>query len=198
MAGDSTARDAALTVALVQRASSLDPAENHAALASVVAKAVRREPKPSLVVLPEAFARDFGKPGSDVSPYAEPVDGPFVVESREGTGAAVEVVPVPAFHGRLPVLGFRVGRFAYLTDVSAVPDANLALLTGLDTLVLDGLRPEPHPTHLSFEEATAVARTIGARDTVFTHLSHSARHADVSLPPGVRLGYDGLVLEVDP
>ena len=78
MAGDSTDRDASLTVALVQRASSLDPAENRAALSKVVAKAVRREPKPSLVVLPEAFARDFGKPGSDVSPFAEPLDGPFV------------------------------------------------------------------------------------------------------------------------
>lgn len=123
------------------------------------------------------------------------VDGPFDVESRDGTGARVRVVPIPAFHGRLPVLGFRVGRFAYLTDVSAIPDASLALLSGLDTLVLDGLRPEPHPTHFSFAEATAAARAIGARDTVFTHLSHSVRHADVALPEGIRLGFDGLVLE---
>ena len=81
--GRGTGRDTGLTVALVQRASSLDPAENRAALAKAVAKAVRREPKPSLVVLPEAFARDFGKPGSDVSPFAEPVDGPFVTAAAE-------------------------------------------------------------------------------------------------------------------
>ncbi len=124
------------------------------------------------------------------------VDGPFTVESRDGTGASVEVVPVPAFHGTLPVLGFRVGRFAYLTDVSHIPDDSLALLEDLDTLVLDGLRPEPHATHFSFAEATAAAQAIGARDTVFTHLAHSVRHADAELAPGVRLGYDGLVLDV--
>ena len=149
-------------------------------------------------VLEETFRyifRDGTYPGVSRLVLRE-VGGPFVVESRDTLGAAVRVVPVPAFHGRLPVLGFRAGRFAYLTDVSAVPDASLALLDGLDTLVLDGLRPEPHPTHLSFEEATAVAQAIGARDTVFTHLSHSVRHADVVLPPGVRLGYDGLVLNV--
>lgn len=149
-------------------------------------------------VLAETFRyifRDGTYPGVSRLVLRE-VDGPFAVESREGTGAAVKVVPVPAFHGRLPVLGFRVGRFAYLTDVSQIPHESLARLEGLDTLVLDGLRPEPHPTHFSFDEAAAVAQQIGARDTVFTHLSHSVCHADVALPPGIRLGFDGLVLEV--
>lgn len=141
------------------------------------------------------FHADGSYPGVSRLALRE-VDGPFTVVSRDGTGAAVDVVPVPAMHGRLPVLGFRVGRFAYLTDVSAVPDASRALLGGLDTLVLDGLRPEPHPTHFSFDEAVAEAAAIGARDTVLTHVSHNAAHADVRLPAGVRLGYDGLVLEV--
>lgn len=150
--------------------------------------------------LSDAFAyifRDGTYPGVSRLVLRE-VDAPFVVESRDGTGARVEVTPVSALHGRLPVLGFRVGRFAYLTDVSAIPDASRALLTDLDTLVLDGLRPEPHPTHFSFAEAVEVAAAIGARDTVLTHLSHSVRHADVALPDGVRLGFDGLVLEVGP
>lgn len=124
------------------------------------------------------------------------VDGPFAVASRDDARAAVEVTPLPAFHGALPVLGFRVGRFAYLTDVSAVPGATRALLGGVDTLVLDGLRPQPHPTHFSFDQAVETARAIGARDTVLTHVSHNAAHADVVLPDGVRLGYDGLVLDV--
>ena len=81
--GRDTGRDTGLTVALVQRASSLDPAENRAALAAYRLGDGLREPKPSLVVLPEAFARDFGKPGSDVSPFAEPVDGPFVTAAAE-------------------------------------------------------------------------------------------------------------------
>ena len=86
MAADSTegspGRSTRLTVALVQRASSLDPADNRAAL-SVVGDAVRQDPRPGLVVLPEAFARDFGTPGSDVSAYAEPLDGPFVAAVAE-------------------------------------------------------------------------------------------------------------------
>ena len=82
MTGQGTDRTATLTVALVQRASSLEPADNRAAL-SVVGELVDGSPRPDLVVLPEAFARDFGKPGSDVSAYAEPLDGPFVTAVAE-------------------------------------------------------------------------------------------------------------------
>jgi predicted amidohydrolase len=85
MAADSTERSTTLTVALVQLAASLDPADNRAAL-SVVGDVVRSDPRPGLVVLPEAFARDFGKPGSDVSAYAEPLDGPFVAAVAEQAG----------------------------------------------------------------------------------------------------------------
>lgn len=127
------------------------------------------------------------------------VAGPFVVRSRYAPEAAAEVLPIPALHGRQPVLGFRIGRFAYLTDVSLVPDTSLALLGGVDTLVLDGLRPDPHPTHLSIPEAVALANRIGARRTFLVHMTHSVRHAEAEagLPPHVRLGYDGLALEVD-
>jgi phosphoribosyl 1,2-cyclic phosphate phosphodiesterase len=125
-------------------------------------------------------------------------DAPFVVRSRYVPEAAVEVTPVPALHGDLPVLGFRVGALAYLTDVSAVPEASVELLGGLDVLVLDGLRLEPHPTHLSIPEAVELARRIGARRTYLVHMTHSVLHAEVeaALPPEVRLGYDGLTLEV--
>ena len=121
---------------------------------------------------------------------------PFVVQSRTYAGAAAEVVPVPAFHGRLPVLGFRIGKVAFLTDVSHLPEESYALLEGLDVLVLDGLRPEPHPTHLSFDGAVEVARRIGARQTRTVHLSHNVSHAAAEqlLPPDVQPGYDGLVL----
>jgi phosphoribosyl 1,2-cyclic phosphate phosphodiesterase len=126
------------------------------------------------------------------------VDGeaPFVVESRTGSGAAVAVTPLVGTHGGLRVLGVRVGGFAFLTDVNVVPDETVARLAGVDTLVLDGLRPDPHPTHLSFAEATEVARRAGARETWFVHMTHATTHAegDAGLPPGVRLGYDGLVL----
>ena len=93
--------------------------------------------------------------------------------------------------------GFRIGAFAYLTDVGEVPPAARAALAGVEVLVLDGLRHEPHPTHLTFAEAAEVAADVGARETWLTHVTHDQLHADVELPPGVRLAYDGLVLEVE-
>lgn len=127
-----------------------------------------------------------------------PVEGPFEAASRTAPGARVEVTPVPAVHGRFPVLGFRIGPFAYLTDVNGVPPASVDLLGGVETLVLDGLRREPHPSHFTFDEAAAFAEALGARETWLTHVTHGALHAeaDATLPAGVRLGYDGLVLRV--
>lgn len=126
------------------------------------------------------------------------VETPFVVASRTVPDARVTVVPIPAEHGAIPVLGFRVGAFAYLTDVNVIPEASLRQLEGVDTLVLDGLRRDPHPTHFTFDAATQTARRVGARDTVFIHMTHSVLHAedDATLPDGVRLGFDGLALSV--
>ena len=126
------------------------------------------------------------------------VDGPFDVPGRYEPGRTVHVVPVPVTHGDLPLFGYRIGRFAYLTDTSHIPEASYALLGDLDVLVLDALRHEPHPTHFTFDEAVAAARRIGARRTYFIHMTHSVLHAeeDARLPEGVRLGYDGLTFDV--
>ncbi len=142
------------------------------------------------------FERTY--PGAALLDLRE-VDGPFTVESRYETGASVEVTPLRAFHGDLPVLGYRIGRFAYLTDVSRIPDETFPLLDGLDVLVLDGLRRTPHPTHFSLDEAGAAAERIGARQTYFVHMTHSVLHAeeDARLPDHVALGYDGLSFRVD-
>jgi phosphoribosyl 1,2-cyclic phosphate phosphodiesterase len=107
-------------------------------------------------------------------------------------------VPVPVQHGRWPVLGFRFGRFAYLTDCNRIPDSSFALLENLDVFVLDALRHKPHPTHFSLSEALVVARRVGARRTFFTHIAHELGHEQTcaSLPAGVTLAYDGLSLDV--
>jgi phosphoribosyl 1,2-cyclic phosphate phosphodiesterase len=117
--------------------------------------------------------------------------GPFSLGS-------LDVVPVPVLHGRRPILGFRMGRFAYLTDCSAIPESSMRLLDGVTTLVLDALRHRPHPTHFSVSEAIEVAARIGAGRTLFTHICHDLPHAETcaSLPPGVELAYDGQVLEI--
>jgi phosphoribosyl 1,2-cyclic phosphate phosphodiesterase len=104
------------------------------------------------------------------------------------------VVPLRLLHGRFRVLGFRFGKVAYCTDTNGIPEESLPLLAGLDVLILDALRPRPHPTHYSLEEAIRMAQRIGARRTLFTHMSHELEHAatTAALPAGMELAYDGL------
>ncbi|MGE0814794.1 MAG: MBL fold metallo-hydrolase [Vicinamibacterales bacterium] len=120
------------------------------------------------------------------------IDGPFDV-------LGLRVEPVPVMHGPQEILGFRVGRFAYLTDCNAIPDASLARLQGLDVLVLDALRRRPHPTHFSLDEAVAMAARLGARQTYFTHICHDLPHAatNAALPATMALAYDGQVVDLD-
>lgn len=106
------------------------------------------------------------------------------------------VVPIRLDHGRIPVLGFRIGGLAYCTDVKRIPEESLPLLTDLDVLVLDTLRYEEHPTHLSLKESLALIERLAPRRAVLTHLSHAFDHhaAEKTLPPHVRLAYDGLMI----
>lgn len=110
----------------------------------------------------------------------------------------LEIVPVPVKHGPWTVLGFRVGSFAYLTDCNSIPETSLQALEGVEVLVLDALRRRPHPTHFSLSEAVAMAETIGARRTYFTHIAHELPHAATTadLPAGMSLAYDELVIEL--
>ena len=109
------------------------------------------------------------------------------------------VTPVPVMHGEMEVFGYRLGRFACVTDVSHIPESSYALLEGLDLLVLSALRFRAHPTHFSFDEAVEAARRIGAKRTLFTHIAHDVDHArgEAGLPPGIGIGHDGLVVELD-
>ena len=97
-------------------------------------------------------------------------------------------------HGSVPVVGLRVNDFAYITDVSRIPDEARAELDGLDTLVIDAVRRKPHPNHFHFDRALEVAAEIGARRTLLTHLSHDYDHdvTNAELPKDVELAFDGL------
>jgi phosphoribosyl 1,2-cyclic phosphate phosphodiesterase len=105
-----------------------------------------------------------------------------------------EIVPVPVRHGTWTILGFRFGGFAYLTDCNAIPESSMPLLEDLDVLVLDALRHRPHPTHFTVAQAVQVAKAVGAKQTLLTHICHDLGHEETSamLPPGVGLAYDGL------
>ena len=151
-------------------------------------------------ILRERYAYIFGDnpyPGAArVALHA--VDDPFTITSRYDDTATVPVCPVPMQHGSTPTTGWRMGAFAYLTDAHHIPDESIALLDGVDVLVLDALRARPHPTHFSFDEAVDIARRIGARETYFIHMTHDVLHAEqeAQLPDDIHLGYDGLQIDL--
>jgi phosphoribosyl 1,2-cyclic phosphate phosphodiesterase len=112
-------------------------------------------------------------------------------------GLAVQ--PLRALHHKLPVLGFRVGGLAYLTDANNLPASTLDQMRGTDVVVLNALRHEPHLSHFSLREAVDILEELAPRAAYLTHISHQlGRHREVeaTLPPWIRLGYDGLVVEV--
>ena len=106
-----------------------------------------------------------------------------------------EVMPLRVMHGRLPILGYRIGQLGYITDMLTMPEESYEQLAGIDVLIVNALRIAPHPTHQDLEEALAVAQRIRAKKTYFIHMSHDmGLHAEVErkLPENIHLAYDGL------
>ena len=129
----------------------------------------------------------------EVTPHA--IRGPFDLLGTQWT-------PVPAEHGDMSVLGFRVGGLAYLTDFSRVPEQSKPLLMGADDLILDALRDVPHPMHQTVAQALALVAEMKPRRAWFTHIAHDLPHQETNERlaregfPNVQLAYDGLQLEV--
>lgn len=113
---------------------------------------------------------------------------------REFSVNGVTVTPIPVLHGQWPIYGYRVGNFAYITDVSEIPTSSWPLLEGLDVLLLDSLRRVPHPTHFSFEQAVDHAGRIGAQQTYLIHMTHELSYEAMcdALPGNIRPAHDGL------
>lgn len=110
-------------------------------------------------------------------------------------GACFQRIPVQ--HGRQVITGYRFGQAAYLTDMSDIPAESLPLLQGLDVLILDALRHEPHPSHSHLEKSIGLAEQLRPKRAYFTHISHGLEHAEteLSLPENMHMAYDGLKLE---
>ncbi|MCQ2350011.1 MAG: MBL fold metallo-hydrolase [Paludibacteraceae bacterium] len=141
--------------------------------------------------LPYCFGQRY--PGSPkLSLNDIEADKPFTIAD------GIEIMPIRVFHGRIPIVGFRIGNTAYITDASHIDDNELTKLQGIDLLVLNALRIEPHPSHFSLSEAIDMAKRINAPHTYFIHMAHTiGKHADVqrSLPQDMALAYDGLEIE---
>ena len=115
------------------------------------------------------------------------------------TAAGIPFIPIEVMHYKLPILGFRIHDFTYITDAKTVSEKEIEKIKGSKILVLNGLQKENHISHFTFAEAIAFAKKIGAEMTYFTHISHRlGRYENVSaeLPDNIRLAYDGLQLEL--
>lgn len=111
----------------------------------------------------------------------------------------VEIMPIRVMHGKLPIVGFRIGNFAYITDMKTIPETEFEYLEGVEYLVVNALRHKEHPSHQSIEDAIAFAHKIGVKETWLVHMSHHILpHAqeEALLPEGFHLAYDGLEIEV--
>ena len=120
------------------------------------------------------------------------VNGPFHIEETQ-------IIPLPVIHGRMEILGYRLGNLAYITDVSEIPESTLDLLQGVDILLLDCLRYEPHFSHYGFKQSLEMSEKIKAKRTFFIHMTHDIEYDAVSsdLPDNVYLAYDGLQLNLN-
>ncbi|HTV56726.1 MAG TPA: MBL fold metallo-hydrolase [Terriglobia bacterium] len=119
------------------------------------------------------------------------IDGPFELWGQT-------MVPLHVFHGELPILGFRFGSVAYVTDFSAIPETTLELLTDLDVLVLAALRHKPHPAHSTLKNSVDLVKRLKPQRAFFTHIAHELGHeaTNALLPPNIRLAHDGLKLDL--
>ena len=149
-------------------------------------------------IIRRAFYYAFdGKPkvSSVPSVLLKEVDGPFEL-------LGVKITPIPLEHGEMQVLGFRFGTAAYLTDFNALPQSSMAMLQGLDDLVLDALRDIPHPMHQTVEQALELVDKLNPKRAWFTHIAHDLGHAETNERlrrlghANVQLAYDGLQIEV--
>lgn len=112
----------------------------------------------------------------------------------------IEIMPIEVMHGKLPIMGYRIGKLAYITDMKTIADSEMAYLQGVDTLIVNALRfAKPHHSHQTAEEAVRFARRVGARRTFLIHESHDIGLYAASvnrLPADVQLAYDGMVIEL--
>jgi len=148
----------------------------------------------STAVLEKVFSYTF----SPDATYPTRARVQLVPMAAQNTFRGVEFVRIPLLHGNQPIAGFRFGKAAYMTDVSAIPEESFALLDGIEVLVLSALRHKPHPSHATLQQSLEWAERIGARQTWFTHIAHDLGHEETNrtLPENARLAYDGLSVPV--
>ena len=141
------------------------------------------------------FSYAFAKsryPGVPEIEYHEVDERPFFIDD-------IEVIPLPVMHYKMPVLGFRIGNFAYITDANAIPTYSMERLEGVDYLVLNALRKTEHLSHFSLPQALDIIRKLNVKQAFLTHIGHQmglAAEVSGELPPNVRLAYDTMEIDI--
>ena len=112
---------------------------------------------------------------------------------------SADILPLKVLHGKVPILGYKIGKFAYISDASFLPESTLTAIEGLDLLVLNAIRFKPHPTHFNLEQALAVIGRVKPKKAFLIHITDAFDHSKVnrSLPENVRLAYDGQVVNLE-
>ena len=138
--------------------------------------------------------------GAHLYPGVPLLDLHVVQPHQELRVGDIDIMPFQVMHHKLPILGFRFGSFAYITDMKTIRDEEMSFLSGVKTLVVNALRYEPqHHSHMTVAEAIEFTNRVGAKQTYLVHMSHGiGLHHDVNLqlPDGIQLAYDGLQIEV--
>ena len=147
----------------------------------------------TFATLSTCFAYAFREPEPETKLFRPHLERRRIDEREPFSTGPITWTPIPLMHGDMPVLGFRVGRLAYCTDVSRIPESSYALLEGLDVLVLDALQHRKHTTHFSLEEALEEVARIRPKQALFTHIAHALPHEQTNreLPAGAQLAFDG-------
>lgn len=147
----------------------------------------------------EALKREFQYIFSDVKYHGLPQINLHTLTGESFAIGENTIIPFEVMHYKLPILGYRIGDFTYITDAKTISEASLEKIKGTKVLVLNALQKEDHISHLTFSEAIEMANKIGAEMTYFTHISHNlGLHEEVSkeLPDHIKLAYDGLTIEL--
>lgn len=147
----------------------------------------------------ESLMREFHYAFASVKYPGVPLINLIEIKNEPFDIEGLEVIPIEVMHYKLPVLGFRIGDFTYITDAKVIHEAEKEKVKGSKVVVVNALQKEKHISHFTLDEAIALAKELGAEKTYFTHISHRmGKHAEIQeeLPEGIELAYDGLVLEV--
>jgi phosphoribosyl 1,2-cyclic phosphate phosphodiesterase len=121
------------------------------------------------------------------------------IENRPFAIDGIDITPIEVLHYKLPVFGFRIGDFTYITDANFIADAEMKKIEGSKVIIINALQQEPHISHFTLAQALEVLEKLKPEKAFLTHISHKmGRHAEVEklLPPHIRLAYDGLKFEV--